>query len=250
MKKLLLSLLTVSAVSVIAVFASQAFFSDEERSNGNIFTAGRLDLIVDIDGRDEIPELSGTIFDLPDVKPGDWGQKVISLKVDNNQSCGFASMRITTDIDNSCLEPEGQDELAGPPPGTPGCDSNGELNDQLKFVVWADNCDAIRQGTEGILVTGELTGDKKYAIGELPIKDSNIPNQGAKCYGIGYCFGNISWVDIGAGDFEIACDGESFDNVAQTDSFTADLIFTAEQYRNKYDNVANYPYSCPIGEVN
>src|SRR3972149_4109128 len=47
MKKLLLSALSLGVVAVVAVFATQAYFSDEETSVGNTFTAGKLDLTVD-----------------------------------------------------------------------------------------------------------------------------------------------------------------------------------------------------------
>ena len=50
MKKILLSLSVVAAVAVVVVGATTAFFSDTETSTGNTFTAGELDLLVDIDG--------------------------------------------------------------------------------------------------------------------------------------------------------------------------------------------------------
>ena len=40
MNKILLSLLTISLVSVVAVGATRAYFSDNETSTGNSFTAG------------------------------------------------------------------------------------------------------------------------------------------------------------------------------------------------------------------
>lgn len=44
MNKILLSLLTIALVSVVAVGATRAYFSDTETSTGNTFTAGTLDL--------------------------------------------------------------------------------------------------------------------------------------------------------------------------------------------------------------
>lgn len=46
-KKILLSLFTVLAVSTVAFGASRAFFSDEEKSTGNTFAAGEIDLKID-----------------------------------------------------------------------------------------------------------------------------------------------------------------------------------------------------------
>ena len=50
MKKVLISFLSIGAVAVVAVFATQAFFSDTETSTGNTFTAGAIDLTVDYAG--------------------------------------------------------------------------------------------------------------------------------------------------------------------------------------------------------
>ncbi len=47
MKKLLTSLSIIAAVAVVVVGATGAFFSDTETSNGNTFTAGKLDLKID-----------------------------------------------------------------------------------------------------------------------------------------------------------------------------------------------------------
>lgn len=46
-KKILISLSTIAAVAVVVVGGTAAFFSDTETSNGNIFTAGSIDLKVD-----------------------------------------------------------------------------------------------------------------------------------------------------------------------------------------------------------
>ncbi|OGM64682.1 hypothetical protein A2961_01370 [Candidatus Woesebacteria bacterium RIFCSPLOWO2_01_FULL_39_21] len=46
-RKILLSLLSISAVALLAFGASRAFFSDTETSTGNTFTAGAIDLKVD-----------------------------------------------------------------------------------------------------------------------------------------------------------------------------------------------------------
>ena len=47
MKKALLSLFTIGVVAVVALVASQAFFSDTETSTGNVLTAGSIDLRID-----------------------------------------------------------------------------------------------------------------------------------------------------------------------------------------------------------
>lgn len=240
-KKILISLSVIAAVAVLAIGGTIAYFSDVETSTGNTFTAGELDLIVDIDGKDQNP-LTEKLFDLDDMKPGDLGEKTISLKVDDNPACGFVNINVTTDLDNSCNEPEKADE--------PNCklDDVGELNDQVQFAIWDDNsesgaCNNVYELGEQILVQGPLTANHYYSIGDLPIKDVSKPNNGAKCYGVAYCFG--TWKVTPVGDvMKVKCDGSLINNSAQSDSFTADLIITAQQKRNQY------PDGCPpVGEL-
>lgn len=129
-KKILISLSVIAAVAAIAIGGTVAFFSDTETSTGNTFTAGELDLLVDIDGVIYNP-LNRPIFTVTDMKPGDDGEETISLHVDND-ACGFVKFDLKSDLDNSCNEPE---ELA-----EPSCelDDIGELNDQVNWVIWKD----------------------------------------------------------------------------------------------------------------
>ena len=171
MKKILLSVLSLGVVAAVAVFATQAYFSDTEKSVGNTFTAGKLDLIfqadngnvagfTDVTGR---PLFDTANFQLPnDLKPGDKGEKTVKLWVDNNPSCGKVSINVTEDKDNSCTEPE----LIDDPTCVAESNTTGELNDQVNFAVWEDpNCNNTLDGSETILVSGPLTGDRAYNIG-------------------------------------------------------------------------------------
>lgn len=67
MKKILLSLSTISAVAILAVVGTTALFSDEEKSTGNTFNAGTIDIA--IDGQN--PWTSN--YDIGDLKPGETG---------------------------------------------------------------------------------------------------------------------------------------------------------------------------------
>jgi predicted ribosomally synthesized peptide with SipW-like signal peptide len=223
MKKILLSVSIIAAVAAVVFGITTAFFSDTETSTGNTFTAGSLDLIVDINGNDQNP-LAGPIFSEPDMKPGDKGEVTLSLKVDDNPACGFVNIDMKSDLDNSCNEPEQVAE--------PDCklDNVGELNDEVRFMIWGDNdCDNVYDEGETLLTEGPLTEDKTYQIGELPIAPAK------QCYGVAYCFG--TW---GAG---MTCDGSKLGNQSQSDSFDGDLIFTAQQKRNQY------PSGCPVDFV-
>ena len=236
MKKILLSVLSLGVVAAVAVFATQAYFSDTEKSEGNKFTAGKLDLRFQVGGGTVWSEVNGApLFNgevaflgggTNDLKPGDKDEKTVKLWVDDNPSCGRVSINVTEDKDNSCTTPELLDD--------PTCniDQNtaGELNDQVNFAVWKDpDCNNILDGNETILVSGPLTGDKAYNIGAIPTGEGN-----AECYGIAYCFGTWSGT---------SCNGALVNNAAQTDSFKADIIIDAIQKRNLFDK------GCPIGDL-
>ncbi len=242
MKKILLSVLSVGVVAVVAVFATQAFFSDEEKSVGNTFTAGKLDLVLNSVLLGIRTPIDGPLFELKDMKPGDLGERTVELYVDDNPACGFVSVDVKDDKDNSCTEPELVDENDCTPDGA------GELNDEVQFAVWEDpNCNNVYEPVlnERILTQGTLTEDKSYGIGGLPVKNANAPG---RCFGIGYCFGE--WKTVQVNDVtKVKCDGSLLKNESQTDSFVADLVVRAEQYRNQYGPESDFPNGCPIGDV-
>jgi len=232
MKKILISLSIIGVVGAIAVGGTIAYFSDTETSTGNTFTAGSIDLQFKVQGENgEWTDVLGQpLFALSDMKPGDTGEKTVNLVVDNNPACGKVDINLTSDLENSCTEPEIGDE---PNCAVPG--DGGELNDNVKFIIWKDNgvgetgvaCDNKMNGDETTLLTGTLESDHSYSIGELPnTLDKDTPD----CYGIAYCFG--TWDGT-------TCDGSSVDNSSQSDSFTANMIITALQERNQY------PSGCP-----
>lgn len=237
MKKILISLSVIAAAAAVIVGATTAFFSDTETSMGNTFTAGTLDLEVDIDGVVYNP-LDRTIFSADDIKPGDDGEETISLHVQND-ACGFVTFALTEDKDNKCTEPELGAE--------PNCmdDDIGELNDKMVWKIWNDEgnipgwqcgvyreiCEDPMEGDnilngqyEKVLVSGPLTDDVNYAFGKMPA--SNVLYYG------------FAWELPGV-----------VGNEVQSDSFKANMIIKAEQYRNQYDDTDKYPNGCPIGAL-
>jgi len=232
-KKILISLSVIGVVAAIAIGGTIAYFSDTETSTGNTFTAGELDLIVDINGNDQNP-LTQTLFDLTDMKPGDKGEVTISLKVDDNPACGRVSIDLTEDKDNSCTEPE----VADDPDQCTTPENLGELNDEVNFLIWKDNggddegeewepCNNVLDADETPLVSGPLTGGVVYSISDLPVTPD------VDCYGIAYCFGTWNLGDM-------TCDGSAVNNASQSDSFKADLIIEALQKRHQFPN------GCPL----
>lgn len=141
MKRILLSLLILGSTGALAVGVSRAFFSDTEKSTGNTFTAGALDLKVDSECHYDnmqcnaqglwenepnktstYPELLGTactctwvskdletgnlFFNYGDVKPGDEGENTISLTAIDNDAHVCAYVQNLANAENSCNEPE------------------------------------------------------------------------------------------------------------------------------------------------
>ena len=157
-------------------------------------------------------------FNLGDVKPGDDGEVTLSLHSKDNDACGFVKITRTSDADNNCTEPEqgsaGELCTVGAPEGA----INGELAENVIFTIWADDGDNVQEDGEPILTTGTLDEVENWGIGLLA---GDI----TQYYG-------IKW--------ELPT---TIGNEVQSDSFTADVEFRAEQKRNQYPN------GCPTGEI-
>jgi len=284
-KKILISLSIIGAVAAIAIGGTVAYFSDTETSTGNTFTAGSIDLKVDnhcylndkecvyvqdkgyywdgevMNGNEcsctwDLTDLDGELFfNFSDLKPGDWGEDTVSLHVYNNDAWVCVTFDNLKSLDNTCTEPEGEDECNTP--GTGCCDEPGELAGELNFVFWADVCDDtgleatpgdnIYQPSCDILL---MQGPASDLVGQDPVtytladsQENNVGGTGAlvggDTYYIGklWCFGDLVSYENG----NIDCDGSQVDNSSQTDSLTGDIIFYAEQARNNTNFVCSQP---------
>jgi predicted ribosomally synthesized peptide with SipW-like signal peptide len=241
MKKILLSLITIGAVSAAAIGASRAFFSDVETSTANIFTAGAIDLTIDysayfnkaVDGdpslswaaRDLTPD--DRFFDFNDLKPGDFGEGTISIHVYNNDAWACLTINSMQGLENDRLEPEITDG--------DNTDGVGELADQLYFTAWDDvNGNNIWEAGEQLLFSNQVgpasdvLDGKTYALAD---STTGNPLTGGviKYIGLQWCFGEMT---IDTATHTIACDASNTNNVSQTDSLTADVTFTVEQSQN------------------
>ena len=221
--KILASLVLIGIAISGITFGTVAFFSDTEASIGNTFTAGKLDLLVDSKckyngatqefctwGAKNL--VTGDLFfNFVDVKPGDYGEDTVSLHVVDNPSCGFIHLVKTSDSDNGCNEPEMVAE--------PDCTltGDGELDENLVIKIYKDlDCDNAIDVDDTELV-GITDGERYWALGELSI-DPLHPT----------CI-QFHWTLP-----------SSVGNIVQSDSFTADVIFYAEQKRNQFA-------TCPVG---
>lgn len=179
-------------VGAIVAGGTGAFFNDTETSEGNIFTAGAIDLLVDSEAHyaglvcsaegvwqvaddqegTTRPDLIGDdcdgtwtetnlgptfqFFSIDDIKPGDEGENTISLHVYDNDAYACAIIDNLQDNDLGLTEPEFEDG------DTTNGVGNGELAPELNFFAWADNGvgggvegDNIWNGDEPMLFTNE-----------------------------------------------------------------------------------------------
>lgn len=238
--------MTIGVVAVVALVASQAFFSDTETSKGNVFVAGAIDLKVDyasyynrpVDGQ---PDFFWTLKDLSeeqffsfrDVKPGDFGEGTISLHVYNNNAWACVNIIPTLNDDVSSTEPELEVDV-------PNTDSifDGELAQNMKFRIWADVC-AVDPATPGDNKY-QPDCDKLLTEGTGPIvpttwalADSVSPN---------VFTGLLADPMIGSNDYYLGVEWSvptTVGNIIQTDKYEADISFYVEQARN------NLQFKCP-----
>lgn len=245
MKRILLSLMTISLVAAVGVAATRAFFSDVERSEGNIFTAGKVNLKIDYNGYynqapGETPDITWELknlvnekfFNFNDVKPGDYGEGTISLHVLDNDAYACLIINNMQNLENDRIDPEVE---AGDT-----TDGTGELAQNLYFTAWADNGNNIWEADEPLLFTNnygpasDVLDGRIYALAD-PSTGGPISKGSTMYIGLQWCAGTMM---VNTGDNTISCNGAGMGSDTQTDSVTADLIFYVEQARN------NDSFSC------
>jgi predicted ribosomally synthesized peptide with SipW-like signal peptide len=263
MKKIVLSVATIALVAAVAIGATTAYFSDTETSTGNTFSAGAIDLKIDnesyyngepSEGTSwELSDLTDEVFfNFQDLKPGDYGEDTISVHVDSNDAWACANITLTGAPDNGIVEPESEagDQTDG--------DWEGELDDELNFIFWADDGDNVLEEREEVLLSGKASDlpqgdDNSGATYTLADSNYNAFNQqgpltGGQTYYIGkvWCFGELDITPLTQDDYDpetadnVSCDGAPVTNLSQTDSVIGDISFTAVQSRNN-DNFTCQP---------
>ena len=280
MKKILLSVAVIGIAGVLAVNATSALFTDVERSTGNTFTAGEIDLKIDNTSyysntpgfynpetswlMKDLEEGTDFFFKFDDLKPGDWGEDTISIHVKDNDSWLCADVTLTSDDDNGLTEPEAGD---GDTTGGPG---EGELADRVAFIWWADDGDNVLEDDEMLLPSGPLGVLEVGETATVPLADARfniwddtgpLPGDDTRYIGKAWCFGELIPRPLPQDGLVIIdpngrptngpdtrgtgfiCDGSVEDNITQTDSMTADISFRAVQSRN------NTAFVCAIPET-
>jgi predicted ribosomally synthesized peptide with SipW-like signal peptide len=272
MKKILLSLATITAVVALVVGVSGAFFSDVERSTGNTFTAGAIDLKIDNhswyngefreDLSWEYDDLTGHLFfNYHDLKPGDWGEDTVSIHVFNNDAWLCADLWLTKDDDMSSTEPELED---GDNPEDPSLIWDGELAQNVRFFFWWDDGDNVLEEDEypdKVLTYGpasDAIGGLNYALAD---SETNLlgesPIIGSRDYYIGkyWCYGELTPVPQTPGQNSpgnhpgFICNGSGSGNESQTDNMMAEIAFYAEQSRNNEGFLCSERQPTPPGQM-
>lgn len=241
MKKILIGLASAGAVAALTFAATGAFFSDEEKSTGNTFQAGAIDLKIDstchyyqngIDVGCRLPngDTFGTwtskdltnekFFNFGDVKPGDRGEDTISLTGSSNPYWACVNITPTHNDDVSLTEPEKE---AGDVDNTDSL-FDGELAQNMHFKIWADDGDNTWEAGETILTEGDgpIT-PRAWAIADASTGTPLAPDV-TKYLG-------VEW-SVPA----------SVGNIIQTDKYLADISFNVVQARN------NMEFRCPVTE--
>jgi predicted ribosomally synthesized peptide with SipW-like signal peptide len=269
--------MVAGAAIALSVGSTGAFFSDTETSTGNTFTAGAIDLKIDNEsyvtnplGRLVFnPGTSWALADLPghlffnfqDVKPGDIGEDTISLHVNNNDAWACMDATLTGTPENGVNEPEA---LVDTTAGT----QDGELQNELHFVFWADDGDNVFEDGEATKIIKEgLAKDVfKQDAQKWVLADSassvfgSGPLVGAQDYYIGkaWCLGDMTKTPIsqdgigktgtGVGDSTngplvrgtgFTCSGVNSTNITQTDGISVDVSFDVTQARHNDRFVCN-----------
>lgn len=229
LRKILLSVFSIGVVALVAVFATNAFFSDTEESIDNVFVAGALDLKIDNESYatdctiPEDPELNPNpsctgalvasahtswdltdltdelFFDFIDLKPGDFGEDTISIHVDNDAWLCM-DWNTTSTPENTHLQPEIDDG--------DNTDDVGELQNFIEFVWWVDDGDNVLEEDEVgeedelVLFSGTLADMDGFSValadssnesvtGGLPIPGTDDIEE-VFFIGKAWCFGELT----------------------------------------------------------
>ena len=254
MKKILTSISIIGITAAVALSATMSYFSDTETSTGNSFTAGTIDLEVGnmsyLNGQCS-PNTSWLLsnltdqlfFNFEDLKPGMEGEDTVSLHLNGNKAWACFDITLTGTPENICIEPE-EDATCGT--------NDGELQNELQFVFWADDGDNVLEDDEYVFLGPiPLSGFDGQPI-SLADSDFNVWTQSpgdplspeVPLYFIGkaWCFGDLTLDPVEAGfgmnptiESGVICDGSGGTNITQTDGVVGNVSFYVVQSRNNSD---------------
>ncbi len=275
-KKILLSLGVIAVVgSVAAAAATGAFFSDTETSTGNTLTAGDIDLqvgntayyngVLKTNSSWALGDITqGEFFfnpaDFGDLKPGDWEEDTIELRVGSNDAWACMRWQTVENDENSLAEPE--TNLGDTEDVDPLVVTDGELASELNFMFWADDGDNVLEIGETPISLTTTTAAGLFNGAWITLADSaknifaggaaNTPlvanSQAPVFLGKAFCYGALTTSPVvqdgqitqgpddprglNPADPGFDCGGEGTSNLTQTDKWVGSVEFMAEQARN------------------
>lgn len=240
MKKIIISSGIIAVVAISAIGGTVAYFGDVEKSTGNAFGAGTLDLKIDYQCDKGVGcgfpmrDLDGDSFFTPcDIKPGDSGEITLSFHV-TNSAWGKIKLDRFHDYEYGCTSSEAKVDSSCENPG----DGQGELSSNVHFTIWMD--EGAIQGwqcpenqpkcsvdpTEGDNI---LNGPIEKPIPSAEdITAKQIIDSG------GFVFPNV-FNPLNSGAYYIGVKWSvpsGVGNIIQTDSFASWIILQAVQSRN------------------
>ena len=162
---------------------------------------------------------SDKFFNFGDVKPGDYGEAIISLHVNKNAW-------MCLDFNNLQNQENGINEPESHADATP---NSGELAGGMEFFAWRDDGDDVFEVGEvpifgtGVQSASVVLNNKKYTLAD-PTSPSPLTASTTAYVGITWCAGNLG---VNLATAAISCDAAALGNVAQTDSMSVDISFRA-----------------------
>jgi len=239
MKRILISLSIIGIVAAIGIGGTIAYYHDTETSTGNTFTAGSIDLKVDLQCENGVcgfplKDLTGDhFFSECDIKPGDSGEVTISFHVYDNNAWGRIGLADVHDWEYGCTEPE--EEYPDPTCDSPG-DGLGELSQYLTFTIWLDEgsvegwqcpenkpCEVDSEEGNNVLDEGETILAEDIPASQLIDGWYVLPQEiiGSNTYYVG-----VKWeLPFTAG------------NIVQSDSLQASIVMQVVQSKSNPDKV-------------
>jgi predicted ribosomally synthesized peptide with SipW-like signal peptide len=205
------SIMLILVASLFATVGTMALFSDTETSASNNLTAGTLDLQVDDQDDPNVAHMT-----VEDMKPGDTIHQYYTL-TNVGSVCGQVSIEFANQVnyENGQTEPEAAVDATGGDPG----EGNGELGGRLYVLVkWSDDAGTtwheILMVPNGHTFINNLVGP--YGLGENGADP--IPT---------LCNGDAIEIELRL--WWNNQNSDDFDNAAQSDSVTFDVIFNLDQ---------------------
>lgn len=279
--RILLSLAVLVFAGGAVAGGTGAFFSDEETSTGNIFTAGALDLKVDSESHYnnmfcEVQDGVGTwqpengafpggipdnhypapdspckgTWTLTDLGPTNTFFSFSDLKPGDHGENTLSLHVFDNDayacavIDNMVENDNGLTEPEGEDGDTTGGAGEGELSQYLHFFAWDDDGDNIWEEGETPLFSNE-EGPASDVLDGVSYPLFTPATEVLSAEETQYL--GLYWcfgdITVNNGNNTITCDGSGVNNVPQTDSMSADISFYVEQARN------NENFVCPEPET-